>query len=137
MPKVSDMIQSKFLRKEDVDDELVVTMRAVKLEEMPGDGREERWVLYFKELAKGLVLNATMIRVLEKNYGQHSDDWTGRKATLFVDETVQFKGQIVGGLRLRPMRSTKPPGAGAPAVPITPAAAPAAPDELDDEVPFN
>jgi hypothetical protein len=104
MPKVSEMIQSKFLRKEDVDDEFVVTLKSVKLEDMPGDSNEQRWALAFRELPKALVLNTTMIRVLEKAYGQDSDDWVGKKATLYVDPSVSFKGQVVGGLRLRPMK---------------------------------
>ena len=40
MPRVTEMIVSKYLRKEDVDDELVVTCKTVKLEDMPGDGAE-------------------------------------------------------------------------------------------------
>jgi hypothetical protein len=111
MPKVSEMIVSKFLRKEDLDDELIVTLKTVELEDMPGDAHEQRWVLYFRELPKGLVLNTTTIRVLEKAYGPDSDDWTGKKAALYVDPNVSFKGQIVGGLRLRPMKPQKPAAA--------------------------
>lgn len=109
MPSVNEMIVSKFLRKEDLDDEMVVTLKDVTLEDMPGDSDEQRWVLTFRELPKGLVLNATIIRVLEKAYGQHSDDWRGKKAVLFVDESVQFKGKLVGGLRLRPFKSKPSP----------------------------
>jgi len=104
MPKVSEMIVSKFLRKEDLDDDLVVTCKAVTLEDMPGDGREQRWVLAFRELPKGLVLNSTMIRVLAKAFGDDSADWSGQKVTLYVDPNVAFKGQVVGGLRVRPIR---------------------------------
>lgn len=110
MPKVSEMIQSKYLRKEDIDDEIVVTLKDVSLESMPGDVGEQRWVLAFKELPKGLVLNSTTIRVLEKAFGADSDDWVGKKAVLYVDPNVSFKGQIVGGLRLRPLKPSKPAG---------------------------
>src|SRR5581483_8362074 len=103
-PKVSEMIVSKFLRKDDVDDEIIVTIKSVKLEDMPGEDGEQRWVLYFRELGKGLVLNTTTIRVLEKTYGQHSDDWTGKRVVLYVDPNVSFKGQVVGGLRIRPSK---------------------------------
>lgn len=104
MPKVSEMIQSKFLRKEDIDDDLIVTCKTVTLEDMPGDGDEKRWVLSFRELPKAMVLNATTIRVLAKAFGEDSDSWTGKKVTLYVDPNVSFKGQVVGGLRLRPIR---------------------------------
>jgi len=108
MPKVSEMISSKFLRKEDVgDDELIVSIKSVTLEDMPGEAGEQRWVLYFRELQKGLVLNSTTIRLLDKSFGSHSDDWITKKVTLYVDESVQFKGQVVGGLRLRPVKPPK------------------------------
>lgn len=128
MPKVSEMIVSKFLRKEDIDDELVVSIKSVKLEDMPGDSGEQRWVLSFRELPKGLVLNTTTIRVLEKSYGGDSDDWTGKKVTLYVDPNVSFKGQIVGGLRLRPQKPAK----------LTAGTPPPQPDtsfEFDDKIP--
>ena len=131
MPKVSEMIQSKFLRKEDVDDEMVVTLKTVSLEDMPGDSDEQRWVLAFKELPKGLALNTTMIRVLEKSFGQHSDDWAGKKAILYVDPTVSYKGQVVGGLRVRPMKAAK----SSPLV--TPAPAADTSFDFDDKIPHQ
>ena len=105
MPKVSEMIQSKFLRKEDLDDDVLVTIKKVTLEDMPGDGGEQRWVLSFKELPKGLVLNVTTIRTLESAFGGDTDDWVGGKVTLFVDPGVQYKGKVVGGVRLRPHKA--------------------------------
>jgi len=131
MPKVSEMLVSKYLRKDDVDDEIIVTVKSdVTLEDMPGDNGEQRWVMTFKELQKGMVLNATTIKVLEKAFGPHSKDWIGKKAALYVDPNVAFKGQIVGGLRLRPLKPPKPGtilagGGGTP---------PADP-ELNDDIP--
>jgi hypothetical protein len=139
MPKVSEMIISKFLRKEDLDDEVVVTLKAVTLEDMPGDTHEQRWVLTFRELAKGLVLNTTTIRVLEKAYGQDSDDWMSKKCSLYVDPNVSFKGQIVGGLRLRPMKPPQKPAIAvqaSPKRPRTPATALVETAESTD-FPFN
>jgi hypothetical protein len=106
MPKVGEMIISKFMRKDDVEDEVCVTVKNVQLEDMPGDDGEKRWTLSFRELPKALPLNTTTIRVLEKAYGPDSDDWIGKKVTLYVDPHVAFKGQIVGGLRLRPLKPT-------------------------------
>jgi len=107
MPKVSEMIQSKFLRKEDLDDDVLVTIKRIALEDMPGDDGERRWVAYFKELPKGLVLNVTTIRTLESALGGDTDDWIGARVTLFVDPGVQFKGKVVGGVRLRPHKAKK------------------------------
>ena len=114
MPKVSEMIVSKFLRKEDLEDgdDLIVTVKRIALEDMPGDQNEQRWTCYFRELPKALVLNTTSIRTLEKAYGSDTDDWIGKRVTLYVDPNVSFRGQVVGGLRLRPVKA-KPAAAAA------------------------
>ena len=124
MPKVSEMIQSKFLRKEDFEEDAVCTIRGVKLEEMQGNSSETRWVLYFKELQKGMVLNTTTIRVLEQAFGDDSDAWVSQKVMVYVDPNVSFQGRIVGGLRLRTPKKTAPVKTAPP------------PEEFDDQIPF-
>jgi hypothetical protein len=129
VPKVSEMIVSKFLRKEDFEDgDQVLTIKGVKLEDMPGDGNQQKWVLYFRELQKGMALNSTTIRVLEKGYGDDSDMWVGKKVLVYVDPNITFKGQLVGGLRLRTSKGTSAAAAPAPA--------PAASEEFSDDIPF-
>jgi hypothetical protein len=125
MPKTSEMITSKFLRKEDFDEDQVVTIADCRLEQMQGNSNETRWVLYFKELAKGMVLNTTTIRVLEQAFGDDSDMWNGKRVKVYVDPNVSFQGRVVGGLRLRP-----PPKASA-----KPAEKPKD-EEFDDDIPF-
>jgi hypothetical protein len=128
VPKVSDMIVSKFLRKEDFDEDRVMTIKNVKLEDMPGDSGDQKWVLYFREDAKGMALNVTTIRVLEKAFGDDSDKWIGNRVKVYVDPNVSFGGKIVGGLRLMPPKQgPKPP-------PQTPT--PAADAEFEDSIPF-
>jgi len=126
--RVSQMIQSKYLRKEDLDDELIVTIKALKLEDMPGGNGEQRWVIYFKEQQKGLVANNTTLRVLEKALGDESDAWVGKKVVLYVDDGVTFKGQVVGGLRLRPVKKSA-------LVTPAPAEPTDAESEFDDAIP--
>jgi hypothetical protein len=104
VPLVKDMIQSKFLRKEDFDEDRVLTIKGLKLEDMPGDDSQQKWVLYFREEPKGMALNITTIRVLEQAYGSDSDQWVGNKVMVYVDPNVSFGGKIVGGLRLRTPR---------------------------------
>lgn len=100
MAKVSEMIVSKFLRKEDFDEDRVLTIKGVKLEDVGNQG-EQRWVVYFREADKGMVLNITSIRVLEGAYGDDSDGWIGKRVMVYVDPNVSFQGRVVGGLRLR------------------------------------
>lgn len=102
MALVRDMIQSKFLRKEDFDEDQVCTIKDCKLEQVgKEESPEERWVLYFREREKGMVLNITTIRVLEQAYGGDTDHWIGNKVMVYVDPNVSFGGKVVGGLRLR------------------------------------
>jgi hypothetical protein len=127
MPKVTEMIVSKFLRKEDFDEDRVLTIKGVKLEDMPGDDNQQKWVLYFREEPKGMAMNVTTIRVLEKAFGDDSDMWVGKKVKVYVDPNVSFGGKVVGGLRLMPPRNAQ---AAKPA----PATEPAG--EFDDDIPF-
>jgi len=111
MPKIHEMTDSKFLRKEDVGDgEIVVTIRKigkanVAMEDQPP---ELKWVIAFAEFRKPMVLNATNIQILAKACGsEDTDDWINKRVMLFVDENVTFGGKLVGGLRVRAVR--KPP----------------------------
>jgi hypothetical protein len=127
MPKVSEMITSKFLRKEDFDEDQVCTIKGVRLEDLgQADKPESRWVIYFKERDKGMVLNVTTIRVLESAFGDDTDHWIGNRVMVYVDPNVSFQGRVVGGLRLRP------PKAG----PKAPPAPKPVDNEFADEVPF-
>lgn len=124
MPMVSDMIQSKYLKKDDFPKPQVLTIRDCSLEEV-GDG-ESRWVLWLKENSKGLVLNVTKIRELEASYGKNTDDWLGKKVRLSHDPSVSYAGKRVGGIKLE---TSKEPGHSKDAEPPTH-------EEFDDNVPF-
>lgn len=128
MPKVSEMIESKFLRKEDFDEDRVATIKGVSPETMQGKAGETKWVLFFREFQKGLVLNTTTIRVLEQAFGDDSDGWVGKRVKIYVDPNVSFQGRVVGGLRLMPPKKSN----GAPAA--TKLAPPT--EEFNDDIPW-
>src|SRR5271156_3742633 len=122
--KTSQMVQSKFLKKEDFPQPAVLTVKHVSLEEV-GKG-DTRWVLFFHEMAKGVVLNVTKIRQLEAGFGDDTDHWVGKKVKVSHDPTVMMGQQVVGGIKFTlPSRAT-----GAP-LPIPPPA----PEGLDNEIP--
>lgn len=126
MALVRDMIQSKFLRKEDFEEDQVCTIKDCKLEDVgKEDAQEQRWVLYFRERDKGMVLNVTTIRVLEQAYGGDTEHWVGNKVMVYVDPNVSFGGKVVGGLRLRTPKKVQ-----------VKAPAPPKEDEFADEIPF-
>ena len=122
--KTSDMIQSKYLKKDDFSTPAVMTIKGCTMEDV-GQG-DTRWILWMHERPKGLVLNVTKIRQLEASYGQDTDQWLGKKVKLSHDPTVMYAGKIVGGIKLVTSN--------APAAPTPPP--PAAEHEFDDEVPF-
>ena len=50
MAKTSEMIVSKFLKKEDFDEDQICTIKTVKLEEVAQG--ETKWILYFIQHSK-------------------------------------------------------------------------------------
>lgn len=112
MPKVSQMIVSKFITHVDVERPVIVTVRTLSLEKVGReDDDEQRWIMWFNELKKGLRLNVTTLRVFEAAYGDDSDRWIGRRVKLYWDPAVQFGGKLVGGVRVRLSMAAAAPGA--------------------------
>lgn len=118
---VSNMIQSKFLKRDDFTVPRAFTIKGVSLEKVGGE--DQRWVVWFHEEPKGLVLNVTKIRQLEAAYGKDSDDWTGKRVRLSDDPTVMYAGKAVGGIKLETQKAT-------------PKVEQPDPDFDDDQIPF-
>lgn len=125
MPKLNEMLPSKFLKKEDIDDEVIVTIKGVSEENVGRDDQPEmKWCVHFREFDRPLVMNKTIMTVLAQiANSDDTDDWAGKKGILYVDPNVSFGGKIVGGLRMRPAK-------------IRPKPAPAAALDEDD-IPFE
>lgn len=126
--KTSQMIQSKFLKKEDFPQPEVLTVRGCQVEEV-GKG-DTRWVIYFQEKTKGVVLNVTKIKQLEVGFGDDTDMWVGKKLKVSNDPTVMMGQQVVGGIKF-----TLPSATGTPR-PAAPVVAQAAAAEFNDDIPF-
>ena len=63
-------------------------------------------IAYFKESwVKPLVLNATNAKII-KGFANSPfvEDWSNISIQLYIDENVKMKGEVVGGVRIRPMR---------------------------------
>ncbi len=108
MPPISKMIPSNYLKTGDIQadgeaGELDVTIADVRQEELRVDGGEtkSKWVCYFEEVERGLVLNKTNIEKLAKLCGSEmSEDWTGKRVRLYVTP-VQFRGEEVDAIRIK------------------------------------
>ncbi len=107
MPKISEMRESKFLKKEDVGAGALLTVKGVMQENvaMQGADPEMKWCLTFQEEGKPFVLNSTNIQLCAMALGSDdTDDWKGKQIVLYTDPSVSFGGKIVGGVRVRKPR---------------------------------
>lgn len=132
MPKTSDMFPSRWLKASDFEDgDATLTIRDVGQERI-GQGKDatDKFVLYFVDEDRGLVLNKTNVGTIAKLHGDDTDDWIGKDVTLFATE-VQFQSEMVEAIRVR----SKPPRR-----PGQKAAKPTAPAEAvtddPDDAPF-
>jgi hypothetical protein len=104
MPTIDDLSQSKYLKQADVTPDLTVVIDSYKVENLAQDGQPEdnNYCLYFKGDAKPLVLKKTNGKLISMTLGSENlDDWIGKQITLYVDPTIAFRGDIVGGIRVR------------------------------------
>jgi hypothetical protein len=96
---------STYLKWQDLEgQDWVLTIARVAKEQIKSqDGSsKEKFILYFKEHEKGLVLNTTNIKTLYKLYGtDESDTWIGKRLTLYVKDDVEFGGEMVSAIRIR------------------------------------
>jgi len=150
MAKVSDMLSSKYIKKDDVGTAgRVFTIRSCSRENVAkqNEAPEHKWVLRFDGTEKGMVLNNKNIKSLQEHYGDDSDAWVNKRVMLYNDPSVEMGGKTVGGIRLKFPKKTGEPAAvaAAPAKPAAPAPELAIVDDgferpaepsFDDEVPF-
>ncbi len=63
-------------------------------------------IAYFKESIKPLVLNATNSKTVKgfNNGSPFVEDWNDTTIELYIDPNVKMKGDIVGGVRIRPIQ---------------------------------
>lgn len=112
--KVGDMIESKYLRQQDVDGEIPVTVHALKKVNVARDDEdpEYRWTVKFAEYPKPMVLNVTNLKRMAKALGDDTDGWLGNQVILYVDPDIEFGGNVVGGLRIKgvPRKVVRPAG---------------------------
>ena len=131
---ISNLKDSKYLKKEDCDPPILVTITECVEENVAKEGQppEMKWALYFKEIEKPIILNSTNGQIIAGITGsEETDDWVGKKIVLYHDPNVSFGGKLVGGIRARAPRQPKP--AQTPA--LKPSQQEAPPDD-EGEVPF-
>jgi hypothetical protein len=155
----SSFDKGKYCKAADIDKERKFRIKSATDEVVGmGDDKEHRLVLWFTSDERGLVLNRTNIRVLRETFGDVVDSWVGKVIAVFPT-SVDFRGKLVPGLRVRipppkqPAAATSPqpassgngaaaaePAPGRPAAAVDPELADESQkplrEELDDEIPF-
>jgi hypothetical protein len=110
---VKSMFPSKFVAAQDLCGQAVnVVMAGIKVEKVGSDD-EQRPVLYFQGMTKGMVLNRTNARRIEQLYGSETDAWLGKPITIYPSET-DFAGETVPCIRIK----AEPPLVQATPVPV-------------------
>ena len=102
--KISKYRNSKWLKKEDVEalspEQRRTVVESIE-EELVGDDLKP--VIHFKGIEKGWPINMTGLEILAEMTGsQDTEDFDGTKVELYVDPDVRYKGDKVGGIKLRP-----------------------------------
>ena len=88
---------------------LIFTIKEVKQEigVLVAGNRGDHNIAYFLEPIKPMVLNAgnaSVIRGFSVGKSVDTDNWKNIPIELYVDANVKMKGQIVGGMRIKPLQ---------------------------------
>ena len=98
--------ESKYLKHEELDgQDWDFTIDRVERHKMKNsEGQEEqKFVLFFKEMEKGMILNATNMKTITKLMNSNeSDDWCNRRITVYTKDDIEMGGELKSGLRVRP-----------------------------------
>ena len=113
----ADVYPSKYLKAEEIDGDLTVTVKSVGLEQLENkEGKkQDKPIVYFKEIDKGMVCNKTNWTLIAEQHGDESDEWTGKQITLHAMDVEAF-GEMVLSIRVKRPRKT----AGKPVAPAAP-----------------
>lgn len=111
--KTHEMIQSNYLKKEDVgEDGTIVTIKEFDQVNVARDDQPEdlKYTMSFEEFEKPMVLNATNIQLCEKALGSDdTDDWVGKQIIVYNEPNISFGNKLVGGIRIKPYRKAGAP----------------------------
>lgn len=111
--KTHEMIESKYLKKEDVgEDGVIVTIAGFEKVNVAQQGEppEYKFTMRFEEFDKPMVLNTTNIQLCEKALGSdETEDWIGKQIIVYNEPNISFGNKLVGGIRIRAHRRNSGP----------------------------
>jgi hypothetical protein len=99
MPNVNEFLQFKYVRKEDIRDQIfLLKIKGVAVERFGGD---DRLVVYFDRARKGMLLDRDTITALGKDFGEHTDSWVGAEVEVLVERKFRRDGTSFEGVTVR------------------------------------
>lgn len=105
MPHYERMFPSKYIRASDLcGKNVTLTIQRVAVADLTrvGGAREALPHLWFDETDKMMVLNKTNARTIAELYGPDTDNWPGKRVTLYpADGVPAFGGGTTTAIRLR------------------------------------
>jgi hypothetical protein len=105
MPRLSETFPSKTLSAIDIPDEGAIFTITGVVELQFEDGPKFR--ISLKETEKSFIANLTNSRTIGGLYGDDTDDWVGRRISIYATE-VQYGSKMVPAIRVR-SKAPKPP----------------------------
>lgn len=104
MKDIQQTRRRRFLKKGDLGRQLRLTIRAVLEENVAfnGEPKKLRFVVYFEEIEKALILKWNIAKAIETVTGSGDmDSWAGQQIVVYHDPDVLYQGKSVGGLRIK------------------------------------
>jgi len=129
-------LESRYLKAADYPRPTIVTIEQVT-EELVGQDKEEKVVVYFRGVEKSLILNKTGITtMIDLTQTTDSDQWIGHQIEIYTDPNVMYAGKRTPALRLRAPQQPRTAARPVPSVaPPTPAYAANPTNLVSDDVP--
>ena len=98
---IHKLFPSKWVMAADLERDVTVKMRALVLEDVGRPPKNEtKPVLYFHGTEKGLILNKTNGLFIAGMYGAETDNWMGKRITLYSTQVRAF-GSLVDAVRVK------------------------------------
>ena len=98
--KRSQAFKSKYLRGSELEGELELIIRDVRMVQIDPNDDAPKVVVFFND-GSPLILNSGNWNTIEEMYGDDSDQWIGKKIRVWFNPAVEYQGRRVGGIRVR------------------------------------
>jgi hypothetical protein len=105
MPHYKAFFDKEYLGAWDLPRDITVQIEAVTKAKLEGTGQikaNSKPILAFRGTEKRLIVNATIGATIAGMYGPQTEDWVGKRVTLYATQCSSKGGQMVDCVRVRP-----------------------------------